>query len=279
MPLRYGLIEPVDLGLPRLPTALEGLRIAHISDPHVRKPRPRHEKLLTQLTAMRLDLLVLTGDYMTVPGDEDVAFAFLKRLAGRVHPALGTFGVFGNHDSQELIDRCLAELPAVTWLINDARRVTHRDIPIDLLGLHTRHAGFPDAAALAQAMRGLAQDGAVLHRPDDAQRPIRLLLSHYPFTVAVASDLGADLVIAGHTHGGQLRLPGRRALVNSSPLPLPLTAGLLRHRDTLAIVSRGLGELKLPLRTFCPPHAPVYTLRKRSLPGLRTDETTGLWQW
>ena len=282
MPLRYGLIEPADLGLPRLPRTLQGLRLAHVSDTHITRARPRLESLLNQLPALRLDLLLLTGDFMTAPGDEDATMSFLQRLTDRVKPSVGTFGVFGNHDSAELIDRCQSQLRSVHWLINTAKRAYHRDTPIDVLGFHTQRGRGPDSVALAQAGRArLDPEGnpQPLAPPADPDRPLRIALSHFPFSLPPASDLGADLLLSGHTHGGQIRLPGGIPLRNACPLPLNLTTGLQRHRNTLGVVSRGLGEMTLPFRAFCPPHAPVYTLRQKSLPGQPTDQTVRLWHW
>src|SRR5690606_18514581 len=102
MPVRYGLIEPEDLPLPALPQELDGLRVAHLSDLHVSVQRPhrrRLDRLANQLTALRLDLVFLTGDYMHEPGDEAEAHAALRALTERLRPSIGVFGVFGNHDS------------------------------------------------------------------------------------------------------------------------------------------------------------------------------------
>ncbi|NJL30313.1 MAG: hypothetical protein HC898_01045 [Phycisphaerales bacterium] len=107
------------------------------------------------------------------------------------------------------------------------------------------------------------------HREEFAARTpaLRLLLSHYPTYLPTASDLGADVMFSGHTHGGQMRLPWWGAMYNSSDLPLKLSAGVLRYRDTLAVVTRGLGETFIPLRIFCQPHWLVCTLKQGPLPG------------
>jgi predicted MPP superfamily phosphohydrolase len=93
------------------------------------------------------------------------------------------------------------------------------------------------------------------------------MLSHMPHFLGHAADMGMHAVFAGHTHGGQIRLPTGHALVNSTDLPLHLTSGLLRHRDTLAAVSRGVGVTRFPLRLFCPAHVPIYNLRRGPMPG------------
>lgn len=286
MPVRYGLIEPTDISLPNLPPVLERLRIAHLSDLHItrrRTPRGRMTRLANQLTTLRLDLVLLTGDYMSKPGDEEVAFELLQRLCEKIRPNLGMFGVFGNHDTQELRER-VEELP-VHWLHNQRTRLPNH--PIELLGLGMLQNERPDAVALAlHQPTSPACDKADhgTNRPTARSRtkaaayagpPLRIMLAHSPSSLTTASDMGVDLMLCGHTHGGQIRLPrfsmvggGGRALINACDLPLHLSSGLLRHRRTMAAVSRGLGEVGL-LRTrlWCRPHAPVYTLHRRSMPG------------
>lgn len=258
MPLKYGLLEPIDVSMPQLPPELEGLRVAHITDLHAQRITGRLQRLAGQLSRHRVDLACYTGDYMTRKGDEPAALEALSLLADQLKPTLGSFGVFGNHDSPALIQQ-VQDLP-IHWLSNASKRVTHQGCALEILGLSCTRAVQSDAAALAL-------DAATPMDDDEGGRPMRLMLSHFPDLLPHASDLGADLVLSGHTHGGQCRLPTGHAIRNSSGLPLHLSSGILRHRDTLALVSRGIGQVGVPFRVFCPPHAPIYTLRRRSAPG------------
>lgn len=259
MPLNYGLIHAVDLTLARLPLALQGFRIGHLTDLHVRRPRRRYEQLATHLSAVRLDLLAITGDMMSHPGDEAVALEVLGRILQRVRPRWGAVGVWGNHDSAAFREQAAA-LP-VRWLEDQVLRLD--DVCLEIGGL-----GHPaDAVALARRLGPRRQD------------VLRLAMVHVPEALPSLADLGVDLMLAGHTHGGQVRLPGGRALRNSTWLPLSLTSGLLRHRDTLGVISRGVGEINLPFRLFCAPQAPLYTLRQGPLPGAATDEIAMLEAW
>lgn len=285
MPVRYGLIEPEDLPLPALPQELDGLRVAHLSDLHVSVQRPhrrRLDRLANQLTALRLDLVFLTGDYMHEPGDEAEAHAALRALTERLRPSIGVFGVFGNHDSDAFRERC-RDLP-VHWLYNSVYRFPRH--PIELLGLGQSRNEEPDAVALAIALDATPAPPPLPAKPRRARhtgRPLRLLLAHYPSCITTAADLGVDVMFSGHTHGGQIRLPVTacgKPLVNACDLPLKMTAGLLRHRNTLAAISRGLGEAGfLPHRFWCPPHAPVYTFRTRTIPGRCSDTIELLRAW
>src|SRR5690606_9713096 len=113
-----------------------------------------------------------------------------------------------------------------------------------------------------------------------SRQPLRLLLAHHPSVFPTAADLKVDIQFSGHTHGGQIRVPFKGALLNACDLPLSMSAGLLRHRDTLVCISRGLGEVGFPRhRLFCRPHAPVYTVRRGSMPGRYTEHLELLRSW
>lgn len=283
MPLAYGIVESLDLSLPGFPQPLDGFRVAHVSDLHTDRRNKRLDRMIYQLTKMRLDLGVLTGDYMTRHRGLGRALPYLRELVTQVRPAQGWYGVFGNHDWPELMDQA-ADLP-VTWLRDQAVSLDHK--PIDIVGLHMdASGGRPDAVSAALSVgTALKQDAPPASALGAYKgRRFRLALTHKPDQLAACSDLGADLVLAGHTHGGQVRLPFGLAVHNSSDLPLSMSAGLLRHRDTLCVVTRGVGStplLRTPInfRFLCPPQVPVYTLRRGSLQGERTDDIAKIWGW
>jgi len=265
MPATRSLLEPLDLMLPALPQGLNGLRLAHLSDLHVRKTDRRFDRLLSRLAASRLDLLLLTGDYQDRSAPPEAALALLERLATEVKPTLGLFGIWGNHDSAELREASL-DLP-IHWLVDEAVGLDEK--PIELLGLcggiHDEDA---DSVPLAMSVAALEDQAEAGEKP--ASR-LRLLLAHHPHQLVTAADLGADLMFCGHTHGGQIRIPPGIPVHHGSDLPLNMAAGLLRCRDTLGVISRGLGESHLRLRLACPRQAIVCTLRTGPRPGARTD--------
>lgn len=277
MPLAYGLTDPIDLALTHLPHAMDRFRIAHLTDLHILGRTKRMDRLIHQLAKLRLDLGVLTGDYMLRdrPTAQSQALPYLRDLTNAVKPKLGWYGIFGNHDKPELIEQ-LQQLP-INWLSDEA--VALHDKPVEIVGLRcTNQQVTPEPLAAANAVANLP----TAHDERDAR--LRLVLSHRPDFLPLASDLGADLMLAGHTHGGQMRLPFNFPLYNSSDLPLHLSSGVLRHRDTLAVVSRGLGTTgffgsRLRFRLLCPPHAPVYTLRRNTTPGQFSDDITRISRW
>lgn len=266
MPLAYGLIHPVDLALHDLPATLQGLRIAHLSDLHVSRHTPRHDRLISQLTSLRLDMVLLTGDYMTHRQDHTEAAAVLKRIVHAVQPRLGTFGIYGNHDSQDLLDG--VKDIGVNWLGTGMHRIPNT--PIHLCSVDPLHEDAEDGAAM------------LLNGEPPEPGDLRLMLAHYPSWISTAADLGVHLLFTGHTHGGQIRLPNGQALMNACDLPLDMSSGVIRHRDTLTAISRGLGEVGYffnTFRAFCPPHVPVYTLRRGPTPGQNRPGLVKVMKW
>lgn len=270
------MIHPLDLTLPDLPSDLEGLRIGQLSDLHVKADRARYRMVARCVATLAMDLTVLTGDYMCEPGDEHLAFDVLARICQNIRPRFGIVGVFGNHDSRELRKMC-QRLP-VTWLNNSAHFPD--DLPLQVAGFETLRNVPPDSLATLDAMshgEGLVPQLSTGQHGEVGA--LRILLSHQPSYLLIAADMGFQLMFSGHTHGGQIRLPWARALVNSSDFPAALTSGVLRHRRTLCAISRGLGETGLAMRLFCPPQIPLYTLRRGPMPGTETDQIQNVHPW
>ncbi len=270
MPLNYGLIHHVDLVLQELPSSLQGVKIAHLTDLHITRHTHRHDRLMNQLTSLRIDMALFTGDYMRREDDHVEAAAVLRRIVDAANPRFGSFGVFGNHDSRPLVD--LVQDVGIHWLGTGSHRL--EQCPIHLFGLDPLHKDREDSTAM------LLNGGPVYGQ--DSAGYLRLMLAHYPSWLSTAADLGMHVLFSGHTHGGQMRLPTGRALINACDLPLDISCGVLRHRDTLIAISRGLGEVGPPgarFRLFCPPHVPVYTLRQGPTLGQHTQKVVKVVSW
>lgn len=267
------MIHPVDLAVPNLPASLEPLRIAHLTDLHVRGSARRFRGIAEQLSRARLDLALYTGDYMDRPRDEQAAYEAMGMLTEAVRPRLGQFGVFGNHDSASLCRR-LRDLP-VCWLDDRAVRVEGK--PLVIGGVNGHRA---DSLSLAEGLYEASRRVEAGGREEQGDgRDLRIVLSHWPTLLPTASDLGVHLVFSGHTHGGQLRLPLGRSIYNSTDLPQRLSAGVLRRGHCLGVVSRGMGETFLPLRLLCSRQLPLLTLRRGPSPGEATDLVDNVMPW
>lgn len=246
--------------MPSVPkgTALDGLRVLHLSDLHVRK-KPSWERslrtLCTALERVETELVVFTGDLMDHPGDEDAAMAAMRMILDALPAAralqphgLRALAVLGNHDTVAL-DRTIEQLvPGLRVLRNEA-------IEFAPLGLRVLGWSWPEDPL-----------GSMLKRVEPTSA-FTLTLAHMPSMLFPAADLALPLILTGHTHAGQIRVSPQLAPHTSSDVPVHLASGVLRLRSTLCCISRGLGDGVYPgLRFNCPWQAPLYTLRHGPLP-------------
>ena len=219
---------------------LDGLRIGLITDLHHSETVPASDvvKARTLMMAERPDLIVLGGDYVTW-GDRSYVAPCSEALAGLQAP-FGVYAVVGNHDD----DR---EMPAALVahgyeVLRDARTTVRvRGEKLELVGVRfwTRRA-----REIARLVRG-------------AQATV-VLLAHDPRRLDEAAALNIPLVLSGHTHGGQVVLPGLGAVAARK---FPVVAGLGRRGNTSVFVSRGVGTVYVPYRLNCPPDVSVITLK------------------
>lgn len=217
----------------------DGLRIVHLTDLHVVNHwQPAYDRLHRQLAADPPDLVLITGDFVDDRFDSRDALPILGRLLGGLVARSGIFGIAGNHDTDLLLPH-LAGM-GVTLLHNEVRRVAG----VELIGLAgvKRHE---TRRAWLEAVTGAA-DGTP-----------RILMTHYPDSTLAYGTLGSILCLAGHTHGGQICLPGGRPLITHDKLGRPFHADAHRLQDPsgegVLLVGRGLGTSTWPIRLFCPP--------------------------
>lgn len=222
-----------------LPPPLSGLRIGLLTDIH------RSRWVLTEhvqeavhlLMRTRPDLIVLGGDYVTW-GDREYVEPSAEALLGLSAP-YGVFAILGNHDDDHDMPAALAARGI--HVLRDARTdLGIRGETLALAGLRFWTRRPADIAALVKGVAGTA-----------------VLLAHDPRRLAEAAALKIPLVLSGHTHGGQVVLPGVGAIAARK---FPVAAGLLRQQDTTLFVSRGLGTVYVPIRINCPPEVAVLTL-------------------
>ncbi len=240
-----------ELPIPRLPAALHQTRILHLSDLHFRRHWCRgHERIgrLTQIDPP--DLILITGDFVDDRRDPSRALPLLRRFLAGLRSRLGIFGILGNHDAA--LPRSFFDDSPVRLIDGERLLIWRGDSAIELIGLpgplrKSLHDDFLTAPPPAPPPPAPA-------RPDAAPPPPRIVLSHYPdHLMRVAPAIQPDLFLAGHTHGGQVCLPGRIPIFRHDRLPRRLCTGIHRHLGAWLIVNRGLGMTQIPLRLFCPP--------------------------
>lgn len=247
-PRRF-FVRRESLAIRRLEAPFDGLRLVHITDLHC-GPYTNAESmrlLMDAVWAEQPDLIVLTGD--TVDREPGGAAHFAAAADGRPAPPLGAYAILGNHDHYDEDARGVARIlehAGFQVLINGNARLQRQGAELWLAGVDDPTNGALD---FAQAVHGI---------PPKAPK---ILLCHHPDLIAQARDYGFDLTLAGHTHGGQVRLPILGPVANASRNGRLFTGGTVRVGPALLHVSRGVGVATYPIRLFCPPEFSVLTLR------------------
>ncbi|MCI0721570.1 MAG: metallophosphoesterase [Acidobacteria bacterium] len=238
------------VGLRNLPPAFDGFRVVHLSDIHHSKYVSFNAvyRMVALANRQRADLVFLTGDYVTWSKKYITPMAEALRDLKARH---GVFGVLGNHDTRvdgDAVTRALRKV-GIQVLRNASARVDYRGQSLWLSGVDEYSYGQSD---VAKALHGL---------PSTAPR---ILLAHNPEIIALATEYQVDFVAAGHTHGGQVKLPGLKSLNSITQPNQEFLEGFVSAGRTQMYISRGLGKVVVPLRIKCPAEIPVYTLRSSS---------------
>jgi uncharacterized protein len=235
-------ITRAELPVAGLPAALDGLRIGFITDVHHSQMVPADDvnHAVALVTGERPDLIVLGGDYVTW-GDRSYVGPVAELLAP-LHAPHGVFAILGNHDNDR--DMPAALTSRHISVLRDARtRLDIRGEGLELAGIRfwTRRAD--DLARVLRRATGTV-----------------LLLAHDPRRLREAASLGVPAVLSGHTHGGQVVVPGFGAIARRN---FPIVAGLGSRGPTSIFVSRGVGTVYVPVRINCPPEVAIVTLRPK----------------
>jgi predicted MPP superfamily phosphohydrolase len=235
-------VERVDLPLSGLPPSLDGLRVGLLTDVHYSAIVPAADVTtsVNLLNAERPDVIVLGGDYVSFA--DRAYMGPVAEMLGALKAPHGVFAIVGNHDDRRHMPAALASHGIET--LDDAR--TSVEIRGDRLHLAGLDFWTRSLAKIADVVRGA---GAPL-----------LLLAHDPRRIVEAAELRVAGVLSGHTHGGQIVLPGVGAIAAKK---FPIAAGRLRRDDTEMFVSRGVGTVVVPIRINCPPEVAMVTLRVR----------------
>jgi predicted MPP superfamily phosphohydrolase len=257
-----------------LPAGATPLSVLHLSDLHFVQHDRRKVAFLATLP--QADVTVVTGDFLAEPEAVETTVAAVRPVRGR----LASWFVLGSNDyfaprplnyfayfrklrtprraSEGRAAELIAQLLTDGWedLTNTRRRVDLDGLPVELLGLDDAHIARHDLRVAPR--REIGRFGfAVMHSPDSAPE---------------AAALGYDLMVAGHTHGGQVRLPGVGALVTNCSLPPRLVSGLIQMGPAVLSLSPGLGTSKYaPFRFFCRPEATLLELAPRPAASAATE--------
>lgn len=247
--------------LGRLPRAFAGFRIAQLSDIHIGPfmTEDQIRKYVRITNALKPDLILLTGDFVT--WDPSTQWAVVNALTGLEAP-FGIFGCLGNHEAWSHTEDSITALFQQVGI----RILRQARVPVAINGEAFNLIGVDFQTRYHM---GPANDRFVRRYLDGVETlvapgMVNILMSHNPDTFDRAADLGIDLSLAGHTHGGQVALEFVSPEIAPSRLVTPYVAGWFRKPSGQLYVNRGLGTIGMHMRIGAPPEITVYELARES---------------
>ena len=257
------VVTEIEAESTQLPEAFDGYRIAHVSDLHNDEFGEGNEKLLSMIEATEPDMIAITGDLLdSRRTDVEKALHFAKE-AVKIAPC---YYVTGNHESREgetyeQLEKAMAEAGVVV-LRNNKMLVEKNGNAITVLGIDDpRFVLNTDRQAKMKDVIGNVLSGLM---KDVEKEQFTLLLSHRPELFELYCEQKINLILTGHVHGGQFRIPGVGGVIGPGQGLLPdYDAGLYSEGDTNMVLSRGLGQSIVPFRINNPPELVLVTLKKK----------------
>ena len=231
------------VGIAGLPKAFEGYTILHISDLHLDINSTMSQSLIRSLKGLEYDLCVLTGDFRArTHGSFVEAIKEMENVRGFINKPV--FGVLGNHDSIRMVSPL--EALDVRMLLNEHVVVERGDSVIYLAGIDDPHYFCMDNI-----------EKAAQEIPSEA---VSIMLAHSPEIYRRVAYAGFDLMLCGHTHGGQICLPGGVPLTYNARCPRQLCAGPWKYHRMVGYTSVGSGVSVVDVRLNCPPEITLHHL-------------------
>lgn len=239
-------VHEVDLPLAGLPAAFDGFTLLHVSDLHIDKLDGLAERLAALIAPLRPDLCVFTGDYRyEIRGDCSEVYRRMRTVLTPIHAPHGILGILGNHDAAEI----------ASWLADQGVRMLMNDaVPVERDGSAIWVAGVDDP----YDYRSDDLNAALAPVPEAS---FKILLAHTPGLYKEAAARGVGLYLCGHTHAGQIRLPGIGAVKKNGDYPRAFVQDKWMYNGMQAYTSWGAGCSTLPVRFHCPPEVALLRLR------------------
>jgi predicted MPP superfamily phosphohydrolase len=239
------LIKQNEIRFKDLPPLFDGFTVLHISDLHVDMNPAAMTNLIKLVDGLQYDLCVLTGDYRGETfGPFQAALDGVAKV--RVHLKGPIYAVLGNHDTIQMVPGL--EALGIRVLLNESATIVREDQQIYLAGIDDAHFFRMDNI-----------EKAALPIPDDS---FSILLSHTPEVYRQAAHANFDLMLSGHTHGGQICLPGSIPIKLEAVLPRKMGSGSWRYHNMIGYTSVGAGSSVVPVRLNCPPEISLHRLRR-----------------
>jgi predicted MPP superfamily phosphohydrolase len=241
------LLKEMPLFFPNLPKAFDGFSILHLSDLHLDGMNNLEDRILNILGDHTVDLCVLTGDYRTeLHGLHKHIIEKLKYLIERIHSKHGFIGILGNHDSCHMVNPM--ERIGINMLINSSHYIYQGDERIQIIGTDDIHYYYSDQA---------------LHALEHAEDEFSIALIHSIELYDMAARMGVNLYLCGHTHAGQVCLPGGRPILTHVDRGRKFYHGHWTYLAMQGITHAGVGTSALPVRFNSRGEILLYTLHHK----------------
>ena len=233
------------ISIPGLPEAFENFTVLHISDPHVDMTVDAGDTLIRCIQDLDYDLCVLTGDYRAhTSGPFDATLQVMEQIRSRLRDPV--YGVLGNHDSIRMVPGL--EAMGIRMLLNESATIERAGAVLHLSGIDDAHYYRVDN--ITKAAQAVPRDG------------ISILLSHTPEIYRQAARAQFNVMLCGHTHGGQICLPGGFPLTLDARCPRNIGAGTWMYGDMIGYTSVGSGTSIVNARLNCPPEVTLHRLAR-----------------
>lgn len=233
------------ISVPHLPQAFDDFTILQISDLHVDMSAGAMARLVRLVPELHYDVCILTGDYRGETwGPYEPSLDGMEKLCALLKGPV--YGVLGNHDTVLMVPR-LEEM-GVRMLLNEADTIERGGERIHLAGVDDAH--FYRMENIEKAATNIPHE------------EFSILVTHTPEIYRQAAHADFDVLISGHTHGGQICLPGGVPITLSAVLPRTLGSGPWRHHDMVGYTAVGAGSSVVPVRFNCPPEITLHRLRR-----------------
>jgi predicted MPP superfamily phosphohydrolase len=239
------LVRNNEVKFKELPPLFDDFTILHISDMHVDMNEAAMRHLIELVGGLRYDLCVLTGDYRGKTfGPFEATLNGIARV--RAHLNEPIYGVLGNHDTIQMIPGL--EAMGIRMLLNECEVIVRGDQRIYLAGIDDAHYFRVD---------NIEKAGSQIPAGE-----FSILLSHTPEIYRQAAHADFNLLLSGHTHGGQICLPGSIPITLDSVLPRRMGAGAWQYHNMIGYTSVGAGSSIVAVRFNCPPEITLHHLRR-----------------
>jgi predicted MPP superfamily phosphohydrolase len=226
-----------------LPASFDGFTILHLSDLHIELSEEAMQSVAEQVDHLDYDVCVLTGDFRAGYGSFQLTLEGMAKIRNSLREPI--YGVLGNHDTIRMVPGL--EAMGIQMLLNESAAISRGKQAIYFAGIDDAHC---------YRVHDMRKVGSQI--PKDA---FSILLSHTPEIYQQAAEAGFKLLLSGHTHGGQICLPGGIPITLDAVLPRRMGAGSWRYGNMHGYTSVGAGTCILPVRFNCPPEITLHVLR------------------